>query len=52
MPDLKKAKLYDLESSREIIVFEEPMRIEAVDFTPDGQYFLTGGHAKSVTFYR
>lgn len=48
----KKAKLYDLESSREIIVFEEPMRIEAVDFTPDGQYFLTGGHAKSVTFYR
>lgn len=48
----QQAKVYDFNSGQELASFEEPMRIEAVAFSGDGQYLITGGHQKSLTFYR
>jgi WD40 repeat protein len=47
-----EAKLFELETGREIMTFPDPMRIEAVDFTNDGNYLVTGGHNKMLSFYR
>ena len=46
------ARVYDLKSGELIKAFKEPLRIEAIAFTPDGQYLLTGGHQLKVSFYR
>ena len=46
------ARVYDLENGTLVKTIKEPMRIEAVAFTPDGQFLLTGGHQLRVSFYR
>ena len=46
------SRVYDLRSGELIKTIKEPMRIEAVSFTPDGQFLLTGGHQLKVSFYR
>lgn len=46
------ARLFETETGKLINAFEEPLKIEAVAFTPDGQYLLTGGHQKMISFYR
>ncbi|NJN24852.1 MAG: WD40 repeat domain-containing protein [Cyclobacteriaceae bacterium] len=47
-----EAKLFEMESGKELKTFSETMRVEAVAFTNDSQYLVTGGHNKRVTFYR
>lgn len=46
------ASLYDMETGKLLHRFEEPNRIEAVAFSPDNQFLLTGGHGDSIKFYR
>ena len=46
------ARLYELESARLLHEFKEPSRIEAVAFTIDNQFLLTGGHDHKIRFYR
>jgi len=46
------ARLFDFETGELLQTFREPKRIEAVAFTPDNQYLLTGGHQTHITFYR
>ncbi len=46
------ARVYDLQSGELLKTLKEPLRIEAVAFSPDGSYLLTGGHQLMVTFYR
>ncbi len=48
----QEAKLFEFTSGKEVVTFTEPMRIEAIAFTGDSQYLLTGGHQHAVTFYR
>ncbi len=47
-----KVRLFDLESGKLIKQFDEPYRVEAVEFTPDGYYLLSGGHDNKIRFYR
>ncbi len=46
------ARIFDFQSGELLHEFKEPLRIEAVAFTPDGQYLVTGGHQKRISFYR
>ena len=46
------ARIFDVQSGELLQTFKEPMRVEAVAFTSDGQYVLTGGHQLKVSFYR
>jgi len=46
------ARIFDLSTGELLHEFKEPLRIEAVAFTPDGQYLVTGGHQKKISFYR
>ncbi len=46
------ARIFETETGKLIKEFKEPLKIEAVAFTPDGQYLLTGGHQKMISFYR
>ena len=46
------ARVYDLMSGELIKTLKEPLRIEAIAFSPDGNYLLTGGHQLFVSFYR
>ncbi len=46
------ARVYNLKTGKLIETIKEPSRIEAVAFSPDGNYLLTGGHQMLVTFYR
>jgi WD40 repeat protein len=46
------ARIYDAEKGTLIKSFREPMKIEAVAFTPDGQYLVSGGHQRKISFYR
>lgn len=48
----KSASIFDMETGELVHRFEEPHRIEAVVFSPDNQFLLTGGHGNSVKFYR
>lgn len=48
----RTASIFDIETGKLLHRFEEPHRIEAVAFSPDNQFFLTGGHGDSVNFYR
>lgn len=47
----KSACLFELETGTLLHRFKEPHRIEAVEFSPDNQFLLTGGHGDSVKFY-
>ena len=46
------ARVYDLQSGELIKTLKEPLRIEAIAFSPDGNYLLTGGHQLLINFYR
>ncbi len=46
------ARVFDLYTGELLHSFKEPLRIEAVAFTGDGQYLVTGGHQLKVSFYR
>ncbi len=46
------ARLYDMESGKLLKTFEQPLRVEAVAFTPDNQFLAVGGHEPMVAFYR
>ncbi|MBD0254816.1 MAG: WD40 repeat domain-containing protein [Cytophagales bacterium] len=46
------ARLFETETGRLLKTFEEPLRVEAIAFTPDSQYLLTGGHRSKISFYR
>ena len=48
----RKARLFDLETGELLHTFYEPEKIEAVAFTPDNAYLLTGGHDNQINFYR
>ncbi|OAV46186.1 WD40 repeat domain-containing protein [Lewinella sp. 4G2] len=47
-----KARLFSAATGALEKEFSNPLKIEAVAFTPDGQYLVTGGHAKAINFYR
>ena len=47
-----KARLFDAATSELVREFTNSLKIEAVAFTPDGQYLATGGHEQAVNFYR
>jgi len=46
------ACIFNLKTGELIHQFKEPLRIEAVAFTADGQYLITGGHQLFISFYR
>lgn len=46
------AYLFETETGKLVKAFEEPLKIEAVAFTADGQYLLSGGHQRKISFYR
>jgi len=48
----RKARLFDLETGDLLHTFYEPEKIEAVAFSPDNAYLLTGGHDNQINFYR
>jgi WD40 repeat protein len=48
----RKARLFDLETGELLHTFYEPEKIEAVAFSPDNAYLLTGGHDNQINFYR
>lgn len=46
------ARIFDFKTAELLQTFERPLRVEAVDFTPDGQYLAIGGHELQITFIR
>ena len=46
------ARVFELETGKLVHEFAEPERIEAVAFTGDGNFLVTGGHQHVMTFYR
>jgi WD40 repeat protein len=46
------ARIFDFKTGELLRTFERPLRVEAVDFTPDGQFLAIGGHELQVTFIR
>ncbi len=46
------ARLFETETGKLVKEFAEPLKIEAVAFTADDQYLLSGGHQKKISFYR
>ncbi len=47
-----KVRVFDAASGKLIKTFFEPLRVEAVEFTPDGQFLLSGGQDTAIRFYR
>lgn len=46
------ARVHGLETGRLLHSFKEPMKIEAIALTADGNFLVTGGHQRKITFYR
>jgi WD40 repeat protein len=46
------ARVFETATGALIKALNEPLRIEAIIFTPDGQYLVTGGHQRKISFYR
>jgi len=46
------ARIFEAETGKLLQAFEEPLKLEAVAFTPDNQYLVTGGHQRRINFYR
>ena len=46
------ARVFNFETAELQHAFKEPLRVEAVAFTGDGQYLATGGHQLKISFYR
>ncbi|MFW5760460.1 MAG: WD40 repeat domain-containing protein [Cyclobacteriaceae bacterium] len=47
-----KVHLFELQTGKLVKRFDEPYRVEAVEFTPDGHFLLSGGHDHMIRFYR
>lgn len=45
-------RLFDLKTGNLIKSFNRPLKVEAVEFTPDGQYLVIGGHELQISFIR
>jgi len=48
----KRAKLFDFKTGELVHTYQESKNIEAVAFTPDSQFLVTGGHRNKISFYR
>lgn len=46
------ACVFNYETGELLHRFREPLRVEAIAFTPDGQYLLSGGHNLYISVYR
>jgi WD40 repeat protein len=46
------AYLFETATGKLVKAFQEGHKIEAVAFTADGNYLLTGGHQRKISFYR
>lgn len=46
------ARVYDLETGKLLHSFPEPLKLEAIALTTDGNFLVTGGHQRKITFYR
>lgn len=46
------ARVFNVKTGDLVYEFKEPLRVEAVAFTGDGQYLATGGHQLKISFYR
>jgi WD40 repeat protein len=46
------ARVHDLETGQLRYAFAEPLKIEAIALTADGNFLVTGGHQRKITFYR
>ncbi len=46
------ARVHELETGRLLNSFPEPMKLEAIALTADGNFLVTGGHQRKITFYR
>jgi len=47
-----RVRVFDFNTGELIKTFHEPYRVEAVAFTPDGHFLLSGGHDRVIRFYR
>jgi len=47
-----QVKVFEVETGKLVKTFFEPYRIEAIEFTPDGQYLFSGGHDHKIRIYR
>ncbi len=45
------ARLFDARTGTLLREFSSPLKIEAVAFSPDGNYLLTGGHEHAISIY-
>lgn len=48
----RTARLYDAASGDLVREFTDSLNLEAVEFTPDGQYLVTGGHGTYLKWWR
>ncbi len=48
----RAARLYETESGELVHTFTDSLKLEAVAFTPDGQYLVAGGHGRYLLWYR
>ncbi len=46
-----KLRVFDMKSGELVKEHQSDFKIEAVSFTPDGQFLVSGGHQKSISFY-
>lgn len=46
------AYLFDFNTGALIYAFKQKMKVEAIAFTPDNNFFLVGGHELSIKVYR
>lgn len=46
------ARVFDFQTGKLLQTFKRPLRVEAIAFTPDGQYLAIGGHELQITFIR
>ncbi len=46
------ARIFDFATGDLLKTFERPLKVEAIAFTPDGQYLAIGGHELQLTFIR
>lgn len=45
-------RLFDARTGDLLRDFSGPLKVEAVAFTPDGRFLVTGGHELAINFYR
>ena len=48
----RAARLYDAATGELVHTFADSLKLEAVAFTPDGQFLVTGGHGATLKWWR